>query len=133
MSNEKNPLTSNLHAETPKKISACLIGICSHLQCHRARESQSGSFDGLDLNQVYHSATPEYPGASAFSEPESVERERYPEDSSPSKSSKSNELKRLKAIEKRAKECLEQKHGDRYGSMWVNTFKFILTGKKEFF
>jgi hypothetical protein len=40
------------------------------------------------------------------------------------------ELERLRAIEQRTKECLEQKHGDRYGVLWERTFNFILTGEK---
>jgi hypothetical protein len=39
------------------------------------------------------------------------------------------ELDRLQAIETRAKEVLAQRHGDRYGSLWINTFHFILTGE----
>lgn len=42
-----------------------------------------------------------------------------------------SEWKRLQGIEQRLKECMEQRHGDRYGSLWMDTFRFILTGEKQ--
>lgn len=40
----------------------------------------------------------------------------------------SAELERLQGIERRLIEVMEQRHGDRYGTLWMSTFRFILTG-----
>lgn len=41
------------------------------------------------------------------------------------------ELERLQDVEKRLKEVMAQKRGDRYGSLWMDTFRYILTGEES--
>jgi hypothetical protein len=35
-----------------RKVSACVVGICSHAECYSRREAQSGSSSGIQLKDI---------------------------------------------------------------------------------